>query len=163
MHSNSLGCPKIFPLSAPVLTGISSLKAKNERKTLIYTQLKTSRSTNIFSLFLEEFLELYLRPIFCSQTTTRIVCPVPHEENVKSDIYIHPALWSEPLILYRLPLINPVPDEILHRALEIGYATVHRRFDFNTTNGDNSAYRCITRDTTTETWIICDNYDLANE
>ena len=41
-ESNSLGCPKIFPLSAPVLywllllTCISSLKVKNKRKTLIY-------------------------------------------------------------------------------------------------------------------------------
>ena len=49
MHSNSLGCPKIIPPSVPVLywlwhlTCISSLKAKNERKTLIYTQLKISR------------------------------------------------------------------------------------------------------------------------
>ena len=47
---------KIFPLSAPVLywlshlTCISSLKAKNERKTLIFTQLKKYRdTTNTFS------------------------------------------------------------------------------------------------------------------
>ena len=58
MHSNSLGCPKIFLLSAPVLywlphlTCISSLKAKNERKTLIYTQLKISRYTqHFFAIF----------------------------------------------------------------------------------------------------------------
>ena len=53
-YSNSLGCLKIFPLSAPVLywlshlTCISSLKAKNERKTLIYTQLKISRYNPYF-------------------------------------------------------------------------------------------------------------------
>ena len=49
MHSNSLGGPKIFTPSASVLhslshlTCISSLKVKNEQKTLIYTQLKISR------------------------------------------------------------------------------------------------------------------------
>ena len=50
--------PKIFPLSAPVLywlshlTCISSLKAKNERKTLIYTQLKISRyNQHFFAIF----------------------------------------------------------------------------------------------------------------
>ena len=55
MNSNSIGCPKIFPLSAPALywlshlTCISSLKAKNERKTFIFTQLKIStiRPSNI--------------------------------------------------------------------------------------------------------------------
>ena len=47
MHTNSTGCPKIFSLPAPVLywlshlTRISSLKAKNERKMFIFTQLKT--------------------------------------------------------------------------------------------------------------------------
>ena len=47
--TQSTGCPKIFCLSAPVLswlshlTCISSLKAKNERKTFIFTQLKLSR------------------------------------------------------------------------------------------------------------------------
>ena len=58
MHSSSLGCPKIFPLSAPVLywlshlTCISSLKAKNERKTFIFTQLKISRyNQHFFAIF----------------------------------------------------------------------------------------------------------------
>ena len=57
MHSNSIGCPKIFPLSAPVLylshlTRISSLSAKNERKTLIYKQLKISRyNQHFFAIF----------------------------------------------------------------------------------------------------------------
>ena len=74
MHSNSLGCPKIFPLPSPVLywlshlTCISSLKAKTERKTLIYTQLKDPDTTNTFSLFLDQFLETHLRPIYCSLT-----------------------------------------------------------------------------------------------
>ena len=56
MHSNSLGCPKIFPLSAPVLywlshlTCILNLKAKetNKKKTLICTQLKISRYNQHF-------------------------------------------------------------------------------------------------------------------
>ena len=69
MHSNSIGCPKILPLSAPVLywlshlTCISSLKVKNGRKTLVFTQLKMSDTSNIFSLFLED-----LWPIDCSLT-----------------------------------------------------------------------------------------------
>ena len=63
MYSNSLGCSKIFPLSAPVLywlshlTCISSLKAKTERKTLIYTQLKKTSRYN-------RHLETHLRPIY---------------------------------------------------------------------------------------------------
>ena len=76
MHSNSIGCPKMCSLSAPVLywlshrTCISSLKAKNERKTLIFTQLEISRyKQHFFSLFLDEFLETDLRPIYCSPTT----------------------------------------------------------------------------------------------
>ena len=54
MHSNSLGCPKIVPLSAPVLywqshlTCIPSLKAKNERKTLVFTQLKNTQIQQTF-------------------------------------------------------------------------------------------------------------------
>ena len=74
MHSNSLGCPKILPLSASVLywlshlTCISSLKAKNERKTFIFTQLKISRYSQPFSLFLDEFLETDLRPVYFSLT-----------------------------------------------------------------------------------------------
>ena len=66
--------PKYFP-SAPVLywlshlTSISSLKAKNERETFIFTQLKISRyNPHFFSLFLDEFLEIDLRPIYCSLT-----------------------------------------------------------------------------------------------
>ena len=58
MHTNSIGCPKIFSLSASVLywlshlTCISSLKAKNEQKMLIYTQLKISRyNKNFFAIF----------------------------------------------------------------------------------------------------------------
>ena len=57
MNSNNLGCP-IFSLSAPVLywlshlTCISRLKAKNERKTLIYTQLKICRyNQHFFAIF----------------------------------------------------------------------------------------------------------------
>ena len=58
MHSNSLGCPKMFCLSAPVLcklsylTCILSLKAKNERETFIFTQLKISRcNRHFFAIF----------------------------------------------------------------------------------------------------------------
>ena len=53
------------------LTCISSLKARNERKTLIYTQLKISRYNQHFSLFLDEFLETDLRPVYCSLTTAK--------------------------------------------------------------------------------------------
>ena len=56
-------------LSAPVLywlshlTCISSLKAKNERKTFIFTQLKISRyNTHFFAIF----RGLDLRPTYCS-------------------------------------------------------------------------------------------------
>ena len=58
MHTNSIGCPKIFSLSAPVLywlshlTCISSLKVKNELKTFIFTQLKISRyNPHFFVIF----------------------------------------------------------------------------------------------------------------
>ena len=58
MHSNSISCPKIFSLTAPVLywlsnlTCISSLKAKNERKTFIFTQLKISiYNPQFFAIF----------------------------------------------------------------------------------------------------------------
>ena len=53
-----ISCPKIFPLSAPVLywlshlTCISNLKAKNVRKTLIFTQLQISRyNQHFFAIF----------------------------------------------------------------------------------------------------------------
>ena len=83
MHSNSIGCtevyytsvigcPKIFPLSALVMywlsymTRISSLKAKNERKTLIFTQLKISRyNQHFFAIFrriLLKWTPTYLLP-----------------------------------------------------------------------------------------------------
>ena len=62
----SLFAPVLYWLSH--LTCISSLKAKNERKTLIYTQLKISRYSQHFSLFLNEFLFIGLRPIYCSLT-----------------------------------------------------------------------------------------------
>ena len=58
MHSNSIGCPKIAPPSAPVLywlshlTCISSLKVKKERKTFVITQLEISRSKqHLFTIF----------------------------------------------------------------------------------------------------------------
>ena len=69
---------QINPLSAPVLywlshlTCISSLKAKNKRETLIYTQLKISDTTDTFSLFSYEFLETDLRSIYCSLTCARV-------------------------------------------------------------------------------------------
>ena len=79
MHSNSLGCPRIFSLSAPVLywlshlTCISSLKAKNERKTLIFTQLKTSRYNQqlfpIFKRILRHWPPAYL--VSSDQSTNR--------------------------------------------------------------------------------------------
>ena len=62
MHSNSLGCPKICPPSAPVLywlshlTCISILNAKNERKTLIYTHLTISRYIPHFFAIFRRFL-----------------------------------------------------------------------------------------------------------
>ena len=65
MHSNSIGCPKIFPPSALVLywlsqlTCISSLKAKNEQKTLFFTQIKISRYKQI--LFVCLFFFCYFR------------------------------------------------------------------------------------------------------
>ena len=61
MHSNSLGCPKIFPLSASVLywlshlTGISRLKPKNERKTLknyVYIAKDIQIQPKLFRYFL---------------------------------------------------------------------------------------------------------------
>ena len=58
MHSNIIGCSKIYPLSVPVLywlshlTCISSLRAKTERKTLIFTRLKISRyNQHFFAIF----------------------------------------------------------------------------------------------------------------
>ena len=72
MHSNSIDCPKVFPLSAPVLywlshlTCISSLKAKNMD---FYTAKKYPDTTNTFSQFLDELLSTDLRPIYCSLTT----------------------------------------------------------------------------------------------
>ena len=54
--------PKYFSLSAPVLywlshlTCVSSLKAKNERKTLIFTQLKISRYKQSFSAIFRQIL-----------------------------------------------------------------------------------------------------------
>ena len=66
----------MFPLCAPVLCWLSqciwSLKAKNERKTLIFTQLKKyPNTTNTFSLFLDKFLQTNLRPIYCSDHADR--------------------------------------------------------------------------------------------
>ena len=58
MYSNSIGRSKIFPPSAPDLhwlshlTCISSLKVKNERKTLIFTQLKIS--SDLFTVVLPQ-------------------------------------------------------------------------------------------------------------
>ena len=69
--------PKYFPLSAPVLywlshlTCISSLKAKNEQKKLIFTQLKISRhNEHFFTIFKRIHIQSppTLRPIHCSLT-----------------------------------------------------------------------------------------------
>ena len=62
IHSNSIGCPKTASPSVPVLywlshlTCISSLKAKNERKTWIFTQLKISRYKQHFFAILRRIL-----------------------------------------------------------------------------------------------------------
>ena len=78
MHSNSIGRPKIFPLSAPVLywlshlTRISSLKVKNDRKTLVFDTAKNIQiQPTLFRYFLDEFLETDLRPIYCSLTACK--------------------------------------------------------------------------------------------
>ena len=75
MHTNSIGCPKIFSLSAPVLywllhlTCISSTKTKNERKTFIFTQIKISRYNPHFFAIFSRFLEIDLRPLYRSLTS----------------------------------------------------------------------------------------------
>ena len=63
MYSNSKGCPKMFPLSAPVLywfshlTCISSLKAK--KGDFFFTQLKISRyNQHFFAVFRRIFINL---------------------------------------------------------------------------------------------------------
>ena len=75
MHSNSLGCPEIFPLSAPVLyrlshlTCISILKLEKRAENVdLHTAKKYLDRTNIFSRFLDELLSIDLRPIYCSLT-----------------------------------------------------------------------------------------------
>ena len=90
MHSNSFGCPKMFVPFAPVLywllhlTCISSLKEKNERKMLIFTQLKIFRYKKHFPAILDKFLENDLKPIYRSPTETRGVTCV-------SEIHSHSA------------------------------------------------------------------------
>ena len=80
LHSKSIGCPKIFPLSAPVLcTGYEfnmhlESESENERKTLIYTQLKISRYNQHFFAILDEFLETELRAIYCRLITVYNDC-----------------------------------------------------------------------------------------
>ena len=76
MHSNSIGCPKLFPPSAPVLywlshlTCISSLKAKKKtsEKCWFSHSWKYPDTANTFSLFLDKFKYSDLRPIYCSLT-----------------------------------------------------------------------------------------------
>ena len=59
----SLSAPVLYWLSH--LTCISSLKAKNERETFIFTQLKISRyNPHFFAIF----RRIDLRPIYCSLT-----------------------------------------------------------------------------------------------
>ena len=82
MPTNSIGCPKIVSLSAPVLywlshlTCISSMKAKNERKTFIFTKLKISRYNPYFFAIFRRILmnwpptyllysDLYFSDSFC--------------------------------------------------------------------------------------------------
>ena len=82
MHSNRIGCPKIFPPSAPVLywlshlTCISSLKAKNERKTLIFKKLKIFR-------YKQHFFAIFLRRILINWPHTYFL-----QRNTESDIYM---------------------------------------------------------------------------
>ena len=74
MHTNSLGCPKIVLLSAPVfhlllhLTCMSSLKAKTgEKRWFTYSETFPD-IIDTFSLFLDKFKYSDLRPIYCSLT-----------------------------------------------------------------------------------------------
>ena len=74
MHSNSIGCPNIFPPFAPVLYWLSHLtciwvwKLKTSEKCWFSQSWKYPDTSNTFSLFLDEFLEIGLRPIYCSLT-----------------------------------------------------------------------------------------------
>ena len=104
MHSNSIGCPQIFPLSAPVLywlshlTCISSLRAKNERKTLIFTQLKISRyNQHVFAIF---------RRILHNMTSDLLtaVCPETKAQNA-----LAARRFASTLVAINPPLPAPKP------------------------------------------------------
>ena len=85
MHSNNLGCPKIFPLvcSNFVLVIASDMLLESEsEKGAENVDFRTAKNiqiqpkpdglwihTDSFSLFLDQFLETDLRPIYCSRTT----------------------------------------------------------------------------------------------
>ena len=75
MHSNSLGCFKIFALSSPVLYWFRIWhasrvwKRKTSEKRRFTLSSKYPDTTNTFSLFLDEFLETDLWPIYCSLTS----------------------------------------------------------------------------------------------
>ena len=97
VHSNSIGCPKIFPPSAPVLywlshlTCISSLKAQNEQIRWFHKAKKIQIQPTFFSLFLDEFLEIDLRsilwtdlrPVYCNLTTMPHLYS-PHTDTARS-------------------------------------------------------------------------------
>ena len=86
-------CPEIFPLSAQVLywlshlTCISSLKAKNERKTLIYTRPKISRyNPHFFAIF------------------RRIAIQWPPTYLLQSDLFTHFNIfsWQQYVVFWHL-------------------------------------------------------------
>ena len=119
MHSKSIGCPQIFPLSAPVLYWLSHLtciwrvKAKNERKTLIYTQPNKSRYNQQFFAIFRRILRTYLRPIYCSLTTSK-----------------HQTLWISPSFF--CPTYH---DEIANKCNNVQKTTIQ---DSSATLGENS-------------------------
>ena len=71
---NSVRCPKIVPPSAPVLshlTCILSMKVKNGRKTLIFTQPKMSRyKQHLFAIFRRILITRTLTYLLYSDHTT---------------------------------------------------------------------------------------------
>ena len=64
-HQLSQNIPSVCSSFVLVIASDMHLEteAKNEQKTLIFTQLKYPDTSNTFSLFLDEFLETDLRPI----------------------------------------------------------------------------------------------------
>ena len=75
MHSSSIGCPIYFPCLLQFCIGYCIWhtarvwKRKTSEKRWFSHSKKYPDTTNTFSLFLDEFLETDLRPIYCSLTT----------------------------------------------------------------------------------------------